>query len=387
MALCRKCRVREASDILYDGLCSYCYHERKKERKKEEQRDREQRDAQERERRRREEREREERYEERQHRERLEELKEQEVEYQRQAARDAEIAREEAEEARRIAGLTTFTCCHCQGTFNEERGYSAIESPIGKPVCNKCYELLKKCIDCNQYFWKNDPRSTPIRLIEKEYYRTKNFFDEPVIYVKDRNDYVCDNCASTAKYESFFAEQKKLKQEYDTQERIRREKEAAERAERERKEAAERAEQKRKEAEAAELARIKAKEEHEAWRAEQREQHQKALLINIFFGIFFTLLSIFAYCSLLPDKFTGLILGLILGIGITIIRFTSSWGYFDDFKEYLARLTGSIALGALVSAWLAFMADAFFTDTFVTPFSILSAILTPTASICIEKMR
>jgi hypothetical protein len=86
------------------------------------------------------------------HRERLEELREEEVEYQRQAARDAEIAREEAEEARRIAGLTTFTCCHCQGTFNEERGYSAIESPIGKPVCNKCYDLLKKCTECNQYF-------------------------------------------------------------------------------------------------------------------------------------------------------------------------------------------------------------------------------------------
>ena len=315
------------------------------------------------------------------HRERLEELREEEVEYQRQAARDAEIAREEAEEARRIAGLTTFTCCHCQGTFNEERGYSAIESPIGKPVCNKCYDLLKKCTECNQYFWKNDPRSTPIRPLEKEYYKSGS-----IIKVKDRNDYICDNCVSTAKYESFFAEQKKLKQEYDHQERIRREKEASERAERERKEAAERAEQKRKEAEAAELARIKAKEELEAWRAEQREQHQKALLINIFFGIFFTLLSIYAYCSLLPDKFTGLILGLILGIGITIIRITSSWGYFDDFKEYLARLAGSIALGALVSAWLAFMADAFFTDTFVTPFSILSAILTPTASICIEKM-
>ncbi len=348
MALfCRKCgeEIGPIDCQIHNSLCHNCYREQKK--------------AEE-------------------HRERLEELREEEVEYQRQAARDAERAREEAEEARRIAGLTTFTCCHCQGTFNEERGYSAIESPIGKPVCNKCYDLLKKCTECNQYFWKNDPRSTPIRPLEKEYYKSGS-----IIKVKDRNDYICDNCVSTAKYESFFAEQKKLKQEYDNQERIRREKEAAERAERERKEAAERAEQKRKEAEAAELARIKAKEEHEAWRAEQREQHQKALLINIFFGIFFTLLSIYAYCSLLPDKFTGLILGLILGIGITIIRFTSSW---DDFKEYLARLAGSIALGALVSAWLAFMADAFFTDTFVTPFSILSAILTPTASICIEKM-
>lgn len=360
MALCRKCRVREASEIWHDGLCPHCYFEYNEKRKKEEQRDREQREERKRyEERDREERRRQER-EERQHRERLEELREEEVEYQRQAARDAE-------EARRIAGLTTFTCCHCQGTFNEERGYSAIESPIGKPVCNKCYELLKKCIDCNQYFWKNDPRSTPIRLIEKEYY-TKTFFDEPVIYVKDRNDYVCDNCASTTKYESFFAEQKKLKQAYDTQERIRREKEAAERAERE-----------RKKAEAA-------KQEREELKKLKEEERQKGILFSIFWGIFFSLLSICIYGSLLSDYLLGLILGLILGIGVTIIHF-SFCSYIDEIKEYLGHLALAIVAGALISAWLAFMTDAFkFTETFVTPFSILSVILTLSALICFEKM-
>jgi hypothetical protein len=360
MALCRKCRVREASDIWYDGLCSYCYYEREKNRKKEEQRDREQREAQERER----ERDRENRREEQRHRERLEELREKEVKYQRQAARDAEIAREEAEEARRIAGLTTFTCCHCQGTFNEERGYSAIESPIGKPVCNKCYDLLKKCTECNQYFWKNDPRSTPIRPLEKEYYKSGS-----IIKVKDRNDYICDNCVSTAKYESFFAEQKKLKQEYDTQERIRREKEAAERAERE-----------RKEAEAAEQARIKAEREKEAYEAERREreeeEHQKAVLFNVIFGIIFTLLSAYVCYSLMSN--VGLILGIILGIGVTTIRLIQ---LSQNFGDFLVRVAVCI-VGSAVVCWLFGLFYGFacwlfgFTDISGTTLSIIWLILT-----------
>ena len=61
MALCRKCRVREASEIWHDGLCPHCYFEYNEKRKKEEQRDREQRESQDRERRYREERDREER--------------------------------------------------------------------------------------------------------------------------------------------------------------------------------------------------------------------------------------------------------------------------------------------------------------------------------------
>ena len=304
------------------------------------------------------------------HRERLEELREEEVEYQRQAARDAEIAREEAEEARRIAGLTTFTCCHCQGTFNEERGYSAIESPIGKPICNKCYELLKKCTECNQYFWRNDPRSTPIRLIEKEYYKTGS-----IIKVKDRNDYVCDNCASAAKYESFFAEQKKLKQEYDTQERIRKEKEATERAERERKKAAERAERERKEAakraDAAEQYLINEERIEKEKLERDEESYNKDRLINIFIGIFITPLSIVVYYFLLLDNFTGLILGLIFGIGVII---SATFKYHLDFGTNL--VIAFFCGGILGSACLALLARVFFTETFVTPFSILSVILT-----------
>ena len=227
MALCRKCRVRDA-DSVYHGLCCQCY--RDEERNREEQYKREREESERRERSDREE---------RRHNERLEELREEEVEYQRQAARDAEIAREEAEEARRIAGLTTFTCCHCQGNFNEEKGYSAIESPIGKPVCNKCFKLLKKCFGCNQYYWLNDTRSIPIRLLEKEYYQLGSSYK-----VKSRNDYVCDNCAES-KFKVFFDEQKTLKKEYDEQERKRIERESAERAEMERKVAFERAEKTR----------------------------------------------------------------------------------------------------------------------------------------------
>ena len=37
MALCRKCRVREASEIWHDGLCPHCYFEYNEKRKKEEQ--------------------------------------------------------------------------------------------------------------------------------------------------------------------------------------------------------------------------------------------------------------------------------------------------------------------------------------------------------------
>ena len=355
MPLCRKCRVREASEIWHDGLCPHCYFEYNEKRKKEEQRDREQRE----ERKRYEERDREERRrrdaqerEERQHRERLEELREEEVEYQRQAARDAE-------EARRIAGLTTFTCCHCQGTFNEERGYSAIESPIGKPVCNKCYDLLKKCTECNQYFWKNDPRSTPIRPLEKKYYKSGS-----IIKVKDRNDYICDNCVSTAKYESFFEEQKKLKQEYDTQERIRKEKEATERAERERKEAAKRAD-------AAEQYLINEERIVKEKMERDEESYNKDRLINIFIGIFITPLSIVVYYFLLLDNFTGLILGLIFGISVII---SATFKYHLDFGTNL--VIAFFCGGILGSACLALLARVFFTETFVTPFSILSVILT-----------
>ena len=263
MALCRRCRVREASDLPWKkGLCPECYGDQERNNKREEERDREQRKERERERER-EERDREKRdREERRHNERLEELREEEVEYQRQAALDAEITREAAEETRRIAGLTTFTCCHCQGIFNEEKGYSAIESPIGKPVCNKCFKLLKKCFGCNQYYWLNDSRSTPIRLLEKEYYQFGAAYK-----VKDRKDYICDNCAGT-KLKDFFDEQKVLEKKYEEQERIRKEKEAAERAERERKEAAE----------SAERARLKAAENAKKKELEKQEQIRQAIV-------------------------------------------------------------------------------------------------------------
>ena len=210
MALCRKCRVREASDILYDGLCSYCYYERKNDRKKEEQRDREQRE----ERKRYEERDREERRrrdaqdrEERQHRERLEELREEEVEYQRQAARDAEIAREEAEETRHIAGLKTFTCVRCEANFNEEHGVSAIKSPIGKPLCEDCLSLYAKCDFCKKNFWADQ---IPIMTFEHVY------VDGNPIQKKDIIKKICFSCQNTIG-RSFIIEQQELEKKFNKQ--------------------------------------------------------------------------------------------------------------------------------------------------------------------------
>lgn len=214
MALCRKCRVREASDIWYDGLCSYCYYEREKNRKKEEQRDREQRESQDRERRYREERDREEKErrreqerEERRHREHLEELREEEVEYQRQAARDAEIAREEAEETRRIAGLKTFTCVRCEANFNEEHGVSAIKSPIGKPLCEDCLSLYAKCDFCNKIFWAD---KIPIKTFEHVY------VDGNPIQKKNIIKKICFGCQNTTG-RKFIVEQQKLEEKYEHQ--------------------------------------------------------------------------------------------------------------------------------------------------------------------------
>ena len=305
-----------------EGLCGRCYGDRQREREREAERDREQRRERERQERREYERAREEResrersaQEERRHNKRLEKLREEEVECQRQAARDAEKAREEAEEARRIAGLTTFTCCHCQGTFNEEKGYSSIESPIGKPVCNKCYNLLKKCFGCNQYYWLNDSRSTPIRLLEKEYYQFGSAYK-----VKNRHDYICDNCAGT-KLKVFFDEQKVLEKKYEEQERIRKEKEAAERAERERREAAERAENARlKAAENAKDREIEKRiqmrdaileEEREKENADHEKKH--ARIRALVFSVIATAISTGLGCVL-----SEIIIGAAIGIGVLI---------------------------------------------------------------------
>ena len=103
---------------------------------------------------------------------------------------------------------------------------------------------------------------------------------------------------------------------------------------------------------------------------DEKEQN-KGRLTNIFWGIFFTPLSIVAYCYLLPDNFVGLILGLISGIGvITCAMLDNHYSFQSDFAEAIA------AGGIFSSACLAFLANIFFTETFVIPFSILSVILT-----------
>lgn len=111
---------------------------------------------------------------------------------------------------------------------------------------------------------------------------------------------------------------------------------------------------------------------------DEKEQN-KGRLTNIFWGIFFTPLSIVAYCYLLPDYFIGIILGLISGIGvITCAMLDNHYSFQSDFAEAIA------AGGIFSSACLAFLANIFFTETFVIPFSILSVILTVVPLFCIS---
>ena len=162
MALCRRCRVREES-FMCEGLCRRCYGDREQERRSAAERDRESRQERERQERREYERSREEResrersaQEERRHNERLEELREEEVEYQRQAAEDAADAARDAAEAKRLAGLKRFTCSHCEATFNEEQGVSAIKSPTGKPLCSECLKEYVQCDFCKKNYWADN---------------------------------------------------------------------------------------------------------------------------------------------------------------------------------------------------------------------------------------
>lgn len=221
--LCRRCHVRYVTPIFGErGLCDECL----KEVEKAEWKEREREDLERKERERQEE-------EEELHRQYLEDLNEEQLEYQRQAAEDAA-------EARRLAGLTTFTCCNCQGSFNEEQGYSALQTPIGKPVCNKCFPFLKKCMGCNEYFFTNNPKSQKLIAIEYVYKDTgKTLKKEP------SNDFICTDCVKT-KCASFLNEQEKLKNRFNELVRIENEKKTQEKAEKDRIEAMNRALQKRK---------------------------------------------------------------------------------------------------------------------------------------------
>lgn len=64
---------------------------------------------------------------------------------------------------------------------------------------------------------------------------------------------------------------------------------------------------------------------------DEKEQN-KGRLTNIFWGIFFTPLSIVAYCYLLPDNFVGLILVILICLKRDV--FTIKLSSKDDFRLY-----------------------------------------------------
>ena len=208
--LCRKCGTRPG---LWDGLCGYCNEERKRERREREEQQKLEKERYWEERNRRE---RELEYQ--RERDREEDLRrERELELQEEAAEEAAKAARDAAEARRIASLKTYTCCHCKGTFNEEQGKSAVQSPIKEPLCDDCYKTLKLCKGCGSYFFLDDTTAkiSPIEIIYKE--DREEAFSGTTVKKETSSEYACAGCRKT-KLKKFFDSQEKLKRIYEEEE-------------------------------------------------------------------------------------------------------------------------------------------------------------------------
>ena len=130
MAYCVRCRTNKATCGCYCMACSDLVRREKREQSERDERERD--------------RQREERRYQEQRDEENRRFRERELRLQEEAAEDAARAARDAAEAKRIAKLKTFTCCHCEATFNEEQGVSAVKSPIGKPLCDDCLSALKQ---------------------------------------------------------------------------------------------------------------------------------------------------------------------------------------------------------------------------------------------------
>lgn len=198
MALCRRCGVREEYFWGSDGLCELCHKEKVEEEKRRDREDWERKVAEER---------RQAEWQdefdaEEEHRERIEEL-------QRQAAEDSARALKEAAEAKRIAGLKTFTCFRCEATFNEEQGLSAVKSPIGKPLCNDCLQMYAQCCCCHKFFWGD---KNPIKTFSYEY------VDGAHVERKKSSKKMCFGCQNT-KGREYIIRQKELAKKFDSQKR------------------------------------------------------------------------------------------------------------------------------------------------------------------------
>lgn len=196
MALCRRCGVREEDFWGSDGLCDLCHREKIEEERLREEEEKHRRQVEER----RQEEWREQFCAEEEHRERIEEL-------QRQAAEDSARALKEAAEAKRIAGLKTFTCFRCEATFNEEQGLSAVKSPIGKPLCNDCLQMYAQCCCCHKFFWGD---KNPIKTFSYEY------VDGDHVERKKSSKKMCFGCQNT-KGREYIIRQKELAEKFDSQ--------------------------------------------------------------------------------------------------------------------------------------------------------------------------
>ena len=246
MALCRRCRVREA-DFLR-GLCTACYWEEKnreenekEERKRERKRERAE-DA---------------------HRERMEELQRQAAEDASEARRLQEKAARDAAEAKRIAGLKTYTCYHCKANFNEEQGVSAARSPIDEPLCNDCRNLYVQCSFCKRHFWSD---KTSVKELHVEYVDGDCVQRKTGVY-----KCICLECLDSQAKE-YINTQEDLRKKYELQEKERQEREERERIEREEKERQEREERERKKREEKEL---KEREENERKIQKEKERAER----------------------------------------------------------------------------------------------------------------
>ncbi len=119
-----------------------------------------------------------------------------------QKARDAQekaakLAAERLEEQQKNFSMKHYTCCRCQGVFREDQGYSALQTPIKKPLCNDCYSNLIKCTCCEKYIWKEESAEVSVLYEDTGNGVVEKQLPEPA--------YVCDECK-----DGFFERQKSL---------------------------------------------------------------------------------------------------------------------------------------------------------------------------------
>ncbi len=128
-----------------------------------------------------------------------------EAEYAREAQeKAAKLAAQRLEEQQKDSSMKHYTCCRCQGVFREDQGYSALQTPIKKPLCNDCYSSLIECTSCGKYIWKEE-----LPKVSVFYKDMGNGVVEKQMLKEPSYACVCDECK-----EDFFERQKTLEKIY-----------------------------------------------------------------------------------------------------------------------------------------------------------------------------